>query len=302
MKNKVSTETGRLQKIVIGRADTFSSNETFYDPRSLDSYRKGIYPAREALEKDLEGLVRVLTDLGVEVLRPYPIAQCNQIFSRDIGFVIDDYFFKSNCIEYKRTEQKGLGFMQQYFDIEKIIELPDDVAVEGGDVVLFGDVLFVGYSAPEDFERYTSARTNKAALDFLRRFFPNKEIIGLQLSKSDTDPLQNALHLDCAMMPIGDQKLIINPKHFLNTEGLETVKRKFAPRNIVTITQEQGSKLWSNLISVNSSVVISDPTFVGVNDALSALGIEIVGVSYRNVGLLGGLFRCSSMPLSREDV
>ena len=44
---------------------------------------------------EMEAFAQVLTKYGVEVYRPELIEDCNQIFTRDIGFVIEDKFIKA---------------------------------------------------------------------------------------------------------------------------------------------------------------------------------------------------------------
>jgi N-dimethylarginine dimethylaminohydrolase len=47
---------------------------------------------------------QVLKKYNVEVLRPTLIEDCNQVFSRDVGFVIEDEFFIANIIPDRLEE------------------------------------------------------------------------------------------------------------------------------------------------------------------------------------------------------
>ena len=47
---------------------------------------------------ELESFVDVLQKHNVTVYRPKLINNYNQIFTRDVGFVIDNFFFKSNIL------------------------------------------------------------------------------------------------------------------------------------------------------------------------------------------------------------
>ena len=74
--------------------------------------------------------------------------------------------------------------------------MPDGVRIEGGDVILKGDTIFIGYSK-DDFNLYKVARTNIEGVEFIKKTFPNKKVLAFELKKSDTDPRNSALHLDC---------------------------------------------------------------------------------------------------------
>ena len=111
MKVSVNNETGRLKSVIVGRPESQGAVPTLseaYDARSYQSIEEGDYPSESAITKEMNGLVEVLTQLGVEVLRPTPIENCNQIFARDISFVIGDHFYVANVLEERKQEQKAL--------------------------------------------------------------------------------------------------------------------------------------------------------------------------------------------------
>ena len=54
---------------------------------------------------EIENFNNILIDNGVSVIRPKPIADLNQIFTRDIAFVIDNIIFEANTIA-ARAEKK----------------------------------------------------------------------------------------------------------------------------------------------------------------------------------------------------
>jgi N-dimethylarginine dimethylaminohydrolase len=58
--------------------------------------------------------------------------------------------------------------------------------------------------------------------------------------------------------------------------------------------------MYPNIFSISPDEVITDVTFERLNDVLHSKGIKTIPVNYREVSKLGGLFRCSTMPLIRE--
>ena len=97
----VSSETSKLRSVIIGIADSLGKTpvlQDLYDPKSIENLKKGTYPLESDMVNELQNFVNVLKKYGVNVYRPKVIEEYNQIFTRDIGFVIDNFFFKSNDI------------------------------------------------------------------------------------------------------------------------------------------------------------------------------------------------------------
>ena len=108
----VSGETSKLRSVVIGIADSLAeipSLKELYDPKSIENLKKGTYPIESDMVKELESFVVLLEKYNVKVYRPNLIKDYNQIFSRDIGFVIDNFFFKSNILPKREKEFRGLS-------------------------------------------------------------------------------------------------------------------------------------------------------------------------------------------------
>ena len=97
--------------------------------------------------------------------------------------------------------------MLDEIDADQLIKMPQDARAEGGDVILWNEYLFVGYSEAEDFEKYQVARTNKKVLPFCKHF-SNRKVKAFELKKSDINARENALHLDCCFQPIGNKQAI----------------------------------------------------------------------------------------------
>ena len=97
----ISNETNQLLCVLLGVADQSGSIPTYdeaYDPKSRLHIAKGTYPNEIDLVHQLDLMQEALQEHGVDVLRPKIVPNCNQIFSRDIAFVIDNYFLLSNAI------------------------------------------------------------------------------------------------------------------------------------------------------------------------------------------------------------
>ena len=72
--------------------------------------------------------------------------------------------------------------------------------------------------------------------------------------------------------------------------------------NIFHVNQEEANLLATNLLSINRRCIVSDKRFTSVNKWLESNGYDIHLVDYSAIGKLGGLLRCSTLPLERQLV
>ena len=91
----VVNETSKLKAVVLGTAVSLGPApklEDCIDPKSREHILNNTYPIEEDLTQELEEFFQVLKKYDVVVYRPEKIENYNQIFSRDIAFVIDNKF------------------------------------------------------------------------------------------------------------------------------------------------------------------------------------------------------------------
>ena len=300
----VKSETARLREVVLGLPDSNGPvpklRETF-DAKSYESVLKGIYPKQEDITREMNAFEAVLLKYGVKVHRPALVKNCNQIFSRDVGFVIDDKIIVSNVIPDRQEEIDAYDAIYRQIHYKQIYNLPEAVHVEGGDVVLYNGVVFLGQYAFEDYPDVKTARTNRLALDYLRMIFHNKTIIPLNLRKSDTDPYEGILHLDCTFMPVGRDKAIIYKGGFLNPRDADHLVDMFGRENVFELTREEMYWMNSNIFSISEDVVVVEENFTRLAEHLrNVWGMTVETVPYREISKMGGLLRCSTLPLRRD--
>ncbi|MDX1471938.1 MAG: amidinotransferase, partial [Flavobacteriaceae bacterium] len=180
----ITNETSRLRAVVLGTAESVGPIPTLeeaYDPKSIENIIAGTYPTEEQMVIELDAVEKVLLKYGVEVYRPKIIEDYNQIFTRDIAFVIDDKFIKSNILPDRDRELEALNHVINKIDLSKVITLPQECHVEGGDVMPWYDFLFVGTYTSDDYPEFITARTNKEAVEALRNMFTNKKVKSFEL-------------------------------------------------------------------------------------------------------------------------
>lgn len=298
IKLRVQNETSQLRSVVLGIADDLGGTpkpQDAYDPQSLVNITKGTYPEEKVLVEQMENFRRLLEKYDVTVLRPVVLPKVHQVYARDIGFVIEDYFVVANVIEDRKEEFDGIIHILNQVDPDKILRPPQEVRIEGGDVMPWNDKIYVGYSGDDDFAKYKVSRTNRAGVEWLASTF-DCEIVASELEKSDTVPSANALHLDCCFQPIGKDQAIICRAGFKQQSEFE---RLFNAFNCLEISAEEMSVMGSNVFSISPEVIVSDSSFRRINAAMRQMGFTVEEIAYQEVAKMGGLFRCSTLPLER---
>lgn len=304
MKLNINNETGRLKSVVLGQPVSMGADPTLeesYDAKSYHTIQQGVYPKEEDIIHEMTEFEKVLKKYDVEVIRPDIIKDYNQVFARDVAFVIEDKMILSNLIPDRADEQEAYSKIFEQVEWRKIINLPDTAHIEGGDVIVWDDFLFIGTCFSEDYRNFKTARTNEYAIEILKEYFPKKRIIDLELKKNDTVPYEGILHLDCTFNPVGKDKCIIYKDGFVDESDYRLILDIFGEENCFHVTKEEMFEMNPNIFSISPEVVVSDAAFTRMNRHLQDVwNIKVEEIPYREISKMGGLLRCSTMPLVRE--
>ena len=299
---KVDNEYSALKSVILGLAEDMGDPPKVfdvYDPRSLYHIKNNSYPSEVDVKKDIESFYKILIKHNIDVLRPDNIKNCNQVFARDLGFTISNIFFQSNIVPNREEELIGVSGIINNLDAG-VVKLPDYMHIEGGDVVIHNDKLFIGTYSGEDYSELITARTNQESISYLEKMIPSKEIMSINIKKSNTDVFENVLHLDCCFQPIGKRKAIICPDSFVNKSDVEYLIGYFGKKNTYLAYGQEAYMLISNLLVISPEVIVSDKRFNKINTWLEKNDFFVEKISYENVSKMSGLFRCSTLPLLRE--
>ena len=304
MKLNINNETGRLKSVVLGQPVSMGADPTLeesYDAKSYHTIQQGVYPKEEDIIHEMTEFEKVLRKYHVEVIRPDIIKDYNQVFARDVAFAIEDKMILSNLIPDRADEQEAYSKIFEQVEWRKIINLPDTAHIEGGDVIVWNDFLFIGTCFSEDYRNFKTARTNEYAIEILKEYFPKKRIIDLELKKNDTVPYEGILHLDCTFNPVGKDKCIIYKDGFVDESDYRLILDIFGEENCFHVTKEEMFDMNPNIFSISPEVVVSDAAFTRMNRHLQDVwNIKVEEIPYREISKMGGLLRCSTMPLVRE--
>lgn len=299
----VKDETSKLRAVVLGTAVSNGPTPTAeeaYDPKSLEHILAGTYPEEADMVLEMEAFEKVLKKYDVTVFRPQLIENYNQIFTRDIGFVIDDIFVKSNILPEREHELDAIQYIIDQMDPKKVVRPPKEVHIEGGDVVLWNNYIFIGTYKGSDYKEYITARTNMEGVQYIRELFPNKIVKEFDLVKSKIEARDNALHLDCCFQPVGKDKGIIYKRGFREEADYMFLVALFGKENLFHLSRNQMYNMNSNVFSIDTNVVVSEKKFKKLNKWLRSNGFVVEEVPYAEIAKQEGLLRCSTLPLIRD--
>ena len=304
LKLRVTNETDRLKAVILGTAVSNGATPTLeeaYDPKSAEHIKAGTYPIEKDMVAEMDAFAAVLQKYGVQVYRPEIIRDCNQIFTRDIGFVIDDVFIKANILPDRQAEFQAIEYIVKQMNPDKVVTPPEEVHIEGGDVMPWNEHIFIGTYKGDDYKEQVTARTNMAGVAFIQKLFPHKKVKEFDLVKSRIEARDNALHLDCCFQPVGKNKAIIYKGGFRSEADYQYLVDIFGAENLFHIEREEMYEMNSNVFSISPEVVVSEKHFTRLNTWLRAQGLTVEEIPYSEISKQEGLLRCSTLPLLRDN-
>ena len=284
----VDSETAPLRSVIVGYPDNFLQVDAEIINETQRQYYDGPdAPTVEAVTAQLNGFIDVLRSRGIEVIQPHALPYVpDQMMTRDIGVVIGTTFVVTTmAAASRRLEWRGYSHLFERFPAEvKVLFGPEDLVIEGGDVIVDRGKVFVGIGQ----------RTTLAGAAWLMQLVPDHEIVPINLSGLEHG--EDVLHLDCSFLPVGDGHALIYPG------GLRDVPAAVRDTyDLIEVTREEQQVLGTNVLSIAPDCVISQPTSTRINAELRARGIEVIEVPYSEPPKTGGSFRCCTLPLLRGN-
>ena len=246
-------------------------------------------PVEEEYLKQQEELIKIFDKYKVKVIKTsYCDGAKYQMFVRDPFIVIGDKLILCNMKEeFRKKELKTLEQVLKKIDSSKIIKVDDDTFIEGGDVIIYNDIIFVGQNG---------GRTNKKGLDFLKKYFSDKYRI-VSLNMINPDPYIPWVHLDCLFNPIYIDTAILYEEGFDET-SIKKINKLFP--NKILVTKKEQEELATNLISLGNKTVIMQKRHERLIVLLKELGFNVEEVyNYDTIKEIG-FNRCLTCPLERE--
>ncbi|MDA7026177.1 dimethylarginine dimethylaminohydrolase family protein [Bacillus sp. CLL-7-23] len=230
--------------------------------------------------KQHETLIKELKNQGVEVvLLPSESQFPEQVFTRDIGFVIGETIFTAQLSA--RVRQGEENVLQRWLEKENLSYQPFNkgYCIEGGDILIDQNTVYAGISS----------RTTFSAVQQLKRQLTSYEVIPVPFEES-------FLHLDCIFNILSEDEALIYPKAL----GENEYKRLKERYNLIEITDDEQFTLGTNILSLGNQTVISLPHNKQLNKQLQKRGYTVIEIDLSEIIKSGGSFRCCTMPLQRS--
>ena len=149
MKVNINDEYSKLKSVVVSSASYFDSSNLAINNETIRYYaEKGSVPTKEAILEEQKQFWNVLKNLGIELLVAEQVKEAKgQMFTRDLAFVIGDKFFVSSMRkENRRLAINGWNYIIDQIETDKIIKVPPNIYLEGGDILVDNKTIYVGIS------------------------------------------------------------------------------------------------------------------------------------------------------------
>ncbi|WP_080875373.1 dimethylarginine dimethylaminohydrolase family protein [Oceanobacillus timonensis] len=223
--------------------------------------------------------IKTLEDHGSKVIVLPPKSDLNeQVFTRDIGFVLHDHFFIATMKRDIRKAESSI--LKNRLDAGQLnYHTFPGTTIEGGDVIIDNNHIWIGLSQ----------RTEQAAVHYLREQFPHMEVTAIPLQ-------ENILHLDCTLNILEDKHALIYLDG-ISKDAYHLLKKHYT---FIEVTREEQFHMAPNVLSIGNKKIISLPENKRVNDILTKLGYHIIEVPFSEIIKSGGSFRCCTLPLFRD--
>lgn len=259
-------------------------------------------------EIEKQTMQALLESYGVEVLRPRLLTDYEKesgvqsgvgysnFFSRDPFFTVGNLLIEGNLkFMHRRREILPIRpilneWMAEADGYYLAIPQPDTSMsenseagpfIEGGDVLVLGKTVFVGYSG---------LASNLQGILWLQHLLQHfgYEVIPVRLHP-------HILHLDCALSLLREGLMIVCEEAFL-----DGVPKELQTWEKIPVSLKEASLLMTNGLPINDHVYITDSAFIALIEQIQARGIVVHGIDYQVSRIFGGSFRCTTQALVRE--
>lgn len=273
------TEYNVLKKVILCQPQYMNIRDVINETQKHFK-NEGIH-IEKALEQHDE-FVNTLRGQGIEViLLPYHKKYPEQVFTRDIGFTLGETIFVADMASAVRNGEENV--LKQWLEDEEISYYNIiGHQIEGGDVIIDRDTIYIGLSD----------RTNAEAIEHLQN------LLKKQFDIIPIDFQSKYLHLDCVFNIVSPELAIIYPDA-LKPEHIELFKKRY---EVIEVSEEEQFTLGTNVLSIGYKKIISLPINKKVNEELRKRGFEIIEVDITEIIKSGGSFRCCTLPIHREPL
>jgi len=228
----------------------------------------------------------------------------NQVYTRDalitIPWIPNGYIVGNMGTEIRYKEAEVMSCVADLLGLEEIVKVPDELPLEGGDVIPFchqdKKYLLVGY------DKYTP----KESLYFLQSELVPKGIIdgviGIKLA-------QWRINLDCGMVPVAEDVIVAETDSLLGGILLDSSETKIDPIgffkdlgfNFIEVTKEESVyKLGCNCFCVGERTIVAYDLPERVHRLLEQHDVKAIKIKGKELVKGTGGPRCMTRPIYQD--
>ncbi|MBW2366564.1 MAG: amidinotransferase [Deltaproteobacteria bacterium] len=268
----LKSEADRLRRVIV-----CTPHEEYCKASNLKEHNILEVAIREKAIVQHNQLKTVLTDFGVEVIDvPELVGHPNSVFTRDTAICTPEGYIEVRPgITTREAEGKWMSAVLDRLGEPRVSQINPPGSVDGGDVVLWNHVAFVGLSK----------RTNKEGIRQL-----TKDLVNMGYNAVVTIPLPDTiLHLDKVLMPVSTEQLLVCGNIVPHT----------LLKDFKTITVDYNDMTSANIICLGDGELVVDKKNLGVINRLKneAVTLNLLDISEFAKGFAGP--NCLIMPLER---
>ncbi|MDO5038790.1 dimethylarginine dimethylaminohydrolase family protein [Clostridium sp.] len=246
---------------------------SFIDIDKNNRYRNNF--SKERALDNYNNLLNILTEENIKFKFLNTERCISELFTRDLGFSLGNIMFICNLRNASRkSETKKLV---NYIERNRTNYYIFENNIEGGDIIICGNTVFVGISQ----------RTTEAAVYELRDYVEEKnlkyEIVPIRFDS------ENNLHLDCVFNSIDRKSAVVSDYVY----DIDEIKSRI--KNLYYISKESVDNLGPNFVVLDKKRIIA--TDIEVTRILRKAGYKVIFCEYDEIVKLGGSVCCSTLPM-----
>lgn len=268
----IKNEGDRLEQVIV----CTPKQEYLQGANNIAKHNIGILGDPENPTKQHDGLKQTLKKFGVDVIdlnemKNHP----NSVFTRDAALCTPQGFVKLRLgLATREGEDQWMAYALDKLNIDCVGEITAPGTVEGGDIVLAGDVAFIGESVRTNAEGIMQLSVILQPMGF--------EVRVVKLP-------DHILHLDKALMTLGANKILY----------CKTLVKKEILLGFESISIETGGDVTANIICLGDNELIINASNTTVNKLLSKHGFKIHTLNLEEFAKGMGGPNCLIMPTQR---
>lgn len=221
--------------------------------------------------------VNLLINLGVKVQFLDITNSTEQVFTRDIGFVINDIFFVSKI--KSPTRQPETEPLMNFIKTHNLKYYVMNNSIEGGDVILHDEVLFIG----------VSDRTSMEAIKEVQ-FVLDDNNMAIKTVPINFD--KSKIHLDCVFNTLDRDNCLVTD----NVYDIDIIQKHI--KNCFKLDKTAADKLGTNYVYLGDKKIITHNK--DAYELLKRIGFEPYYTDFSEILKGSGSLGCCTLPILRH--